>query len=168
MDGCIWYCQITDCLSTHKCLKSKRCHKMDGSNWNGELSQYLWKRHYFKCLFQRNTLFLKKLDHCIPLRKKSPYSELFWSTFSRISPHSDWIRRDTPERYSVRRSTPYLSKFCPNAGKCGKNMDQNNSECGHFLRSVCSPDILTQIFQVPFRNNNNSYLIILSYIRNAL
>ena len=168
MDGCIWYCQITDCLSTHKCLKSKRYHKMDGSNWNGELSQYLWKRHYFKCLFQRNTLFLKKLDHCIPLRKKSPYSELFWSTFSRISPHSDWIRRDTPERYSVRRSTPYLSKFCPNAGKCGKNMDQNNSECGHFLRSVCSPDILTQIFQVPFRNNNNSYLIILSYIRNAL
>ena len=143
MDGCIWYCQITDCLSTYKGLKSKRYHKMDGSNWNGELSQYLWKRHYFKCLFQRNTLFLKKLDHCIPLRKKSPYSELFWSTFSRISPHSDWIRRDTPQRYSVRRGTPYLSVFSPNAGKCEKNMDQNNSECGHFLRSVCSPDILT-------------------------
>ena len=29
----------------------------------------------------------------------------------------------------------YLSVFSPNAGKCGKNVDQNNSEYGHFLRS---------------------------------
>ena len=29
----------------------------------------------------------------------------------------------------------YLSVFSPNAGKCGKNADQNNSEYGHFLRS---------------------------------
>ena len=27
-------------------------------------------------------------------------------------------------------------KFSPNAGKCGKNADQNNSEYGLFLRSV--------------------------------
>ena len=26
--------------------------------------------------------------------------------------------------------------FSPNAAKCGKNADQNNSECGHFLRSI--------------------------------
>ena len=32
--------------------------------------------------------------------------------------------------------TPYFSVFSPNAGKCGKNADQNNSEYGHFLRSV--------------------------------
>ena len=30
--------------------------------------------------------------------------------------------------------TEYI--FSPNVGKCGKNADQNNSEYGHFLRSV--------------------------------
>ena len=29
----------------------------------------------------------------------------------------------------------YLSVFSPNAGKCGKNADQNNSEYGHLLRN---------------------------------
>ena len=61
------------------------------------------------------------------LRKKSPYLELFWSAFSCIFPHLDWIQKDSP----------YLSVFSPIAGKCGKNADQNNSEYGHFLRSVC-------------------------------
>ena len=46
--------------------------------------------------------------------------------FSRIFPHSEWIRRETK----------YLSVFSPNAGKCGKNADQNNSEYGHFIHSV--------------------------------
>ena len=46
--------------------------------------------------------------------------------FSHIFPHSDWIRRDTQ----------YLSVFRPNAEKCEKNADQNNSEYGQFLRSV--------------------------------
>ena len=45
--------------------------------------------------------------------------------FSHIFPHWDWIRRDTN----------YLSVFSPNAGKCKKNADQNNSKYGHFLRS---------------------------------
>ena len=40
----------------------------------------------------------------------------------RIFPHSDWMWRDTP----------YLSVFSLNA----ENKDQNNSEYGHFLRSV--------------------------------
>ena len=52
------------------------------------------------------------------LHKNCPYSELFWSgfflAFSRIR-------------------TAFV--FSPNAGKCGKNADQNNSEYGHFLRS---------------------------------
>ena len=39
----------------------------------------------------------------------------------RIFPHLDQIRRDTP----------YLSVFSPNTG----NMDQKNSEYGHFLGS---------------------------------
>ena len=33
------------------------------------------------------------------------------------------------------RDTEYLSTFSPNAGKCGKNADQNNSEYWLFLRS---------------------------------
>ena len=53
------------------------------------------------------------------LRKKCPYSELFWSAFS---------SHFTSERYEV-------PVFSPNAGKRGKNADQNNSEYGHFLRS---------------------------------
>ena len=57
------------------------------------------------------------------LRKRYPYSELFWSAFSshfpRIFPHSDWI----------------WSGKIGKAGKSGKNADQNNSEYGLFLRS---------------------------------
>ena len=46
--------------------------------------------------------------------------------FSRIFPHSDWIRRDTP----------YLSVISSDAGKFGKNANQNNSGYRHFLRSA--------------------------------
>ena len=31
--------------------------------------------------------------------------------------------------------TEYLSVFTPNAAKCERNADQNNSEYGHFLRN---------------------------------
>ena len=73
------------------------------------------------------TLQLLKQKHPELARgKKSPYSELFWSAFSRIFPHSDWIRGDLE----------YLSVLSPNTGKSGKNADQNNSEYGIFLRSV--------------------------------
>ena len=51
--------------------------------------------------------------------------------FSSIFPHSEWMWRNTL----------YLSVFSPNAGKCGKNADQNNSEYGHFL---CSTKIVSQ------------------------
>ena len=37
--------------------------------------------------------------------------------------------------------TAHLSVFSPNAGKCGKNVDQNNSKYGHFLRSVLHSQI---------------------------
>ena len=49
--------------------------------------------------------------------------------------HSDWIRRDTP----------YLSVFSPNAGKSEKNADQINSEYGLALRSVKSEDYYLMI-----------------------
>ena len=61
--------------------------------------------------------------HCVKRVRIRSYSGL---QFSLIFPHSDWIRRNTE----------YLSVFSPNAGKCGKNADQNNSEYGHPLRSA--------------------------------
>ena len=72
-------------------------------------------------LKSRKLLFLNK--KMIPselsvLRKKCPYSELFWSAFV---PHSGSI-----SSYSVR----IRDKICR------QNRDQNNSEYGHFLRSV--------------------------------
>ena len=52
------------------------------------------------------------------MREKCPYSELFWSAFSRIRNEYGEILGISP--YSVRMR---------------ENADQNNSEYGHFLRS---------------------------------
>ena len=51
------------------------------------------------------------------LRKKCPYSELFWSTFSRI-----------------RTEYGEILLISPNSVRMRENADQNNSEYGHFLR----------------------------------
>ena len=56
-------------------------------------------------------------------------TQLFWSAFFPHFPHLDGIRRDTE----------YLRVLNPNAGKCGRNADQNNSKYGHFLR-INMPD----------------------------
>ena len=55
----------------------------------------------------------------ITLHEKCPYSELFWSAFSRI-----W--------------TEYGEILCisPYSARMRENTDQNHSEYGHFLRSV--------------------------------
>ena len=55
----------------------------------------------------------------LTLRKKCPYSELFWSAFSSIRTEYGEIRSISP--YSVRMR---------------ENADQNNSEYVHFSRSV--------------------------------
>ena len=55
----------------------------------------------------------------LSLRKKCPYLELFWFAFSRIRTEYEEIRIISP--YSVRMR---------------ENADQNNSEYGHFSRSV--------------------------------
>ena len=55
----------------------------------------------------------------LSLRKKCPYLELFWFAFSRIRTEYEEIRSISP--YSVRMR---------------ENADQNNSEYGHFSRSV--------------------------------
>ena len=57
------------------------------------------------------------------LRKKCPYSELFWFAYSRIR----------TEYGEILRISPYSNRM-------RKNVDQNNSEYGHFLRSAFDPD----------------------------
>ena len=52
------------------------------------------------------------------LREKCPYSELFWSVFSRI--RTEYGEVQSISLYSVRMR---------------ENADHNNSEYGHFLRS---------------------------------
>ena len=52
------------------------------------------------------------------LRKACPYLELFWSAFSRI--RTEYGEKLRISLYSVQMR---------------ENMDQNNSECGQFLRS---------------------------------
>ena len=69
---------------------------------------YFDKKLYQKCLTMK-----------LSLRKKWPYSELFWSVFSHIRTEYGEIRSISP--YSVRMR---------------ENVDQNNSEYGHFSRSV--------------------------------
>ena len=55
----------------------------------------------------------------------------------------------------------YLSVFSPNAGKCGKNADQNNSEYGHFLRSASDREtgLLESNRDVLEPDNKTSFLI---------
>ena len=55
----------------------------------------------------------------LTLRKKCPYSELFWSAFS-------WIRT---EYGKIRIISPYWVQM-------RENTDHNNSEYGHFSRSL--------------------------------
>ena len=67
---------------------------------------------------KNSSKMVKKLNNVnLSLRKKCPYSELFWSAFSRIRTEDGGIR--TP--YSVQME---------------KKADQNNSEYGHFSRNV--------------------------------
>ena len=63
---------------------------------------------------------LYKFYYLLSLRNKGPYSELFLSVFSRIRNEYGEIPRISS--YSVRML---------------ENTDQNKSEYGHFLRSVC-------------------------------
>ena len=62
--------------------------------------------------------YLRVLFSCESLRKKCLYSELFWFVFSRIRTENGEIR--CISLYSVRM---------------WENIDHNNSEYGHFLRS---------------------------------
>ena len=79
------------------------------------------------------------------LRKKCPYSELFWSVFF---PHSVRIRTE-----------------------CGKKTDQNNSEYGHFSRSVLCMlyyliplDIYVITYNYIYSNYSYRCMLLLYYI----
>ena len=61
--------------------------------------------------------------HCVKSVRIRSYSG---PHFSRIFPHSDWIRRD----------------FLRIQSECGKNPDQNNAEYGHVLRSFNYPKFI--------------------------
>ena len=76
-----------------------------------------------------------------PLRKNCPYSELFWSAFSRIWTKYEEILRISP--YSVRTR---------------ENAHQNNSEYGHFSRSdgLLNPFLVNVLILHPPENTENS------------
>ena len=70
----------------------------------------------------------------ITLRKKFPYSELFWSAFF---PHFPAFGLNA-KRYSVSLRIQ---------SKCEKNVDQNKSEHEHFLCSVIRWEVKTSLWK---------------------
>ena len=54
------------------------------------------------------------------------------------------------------RDTQYLSVFSLNAGKWGKNADQNNSEYGHFLHSVGFVEKIILFILIKIDNGNTA------------
>ena len=134
---------------------------MKSQNNSGKVLSYLqrpwtttgWSEKQYVCQILRfSFLFYRKLHteflkcfHGIILRSEgSNYNKKIRITalsvriwgysgphFSRIFPHSDWIRRDT------------------NVGKCGKNTDQNDSEYRHFLPIGCYTVCLEALYENP-------------------
>ena len=93
-------------------------------------------------------------DHCT-LRKKSPYSELFWSTFF---PHLPAFGVNT-ERFVV--------------GKCGKNSDQNNFEYGLFLRSdiFCEDSMIQEDYRqspINLRKHFGTFFFLKTYTKQKM
>ena len=69
--------------------------------------------------------FETKRMHLVLLRKKCPYSELFWSAFFSHFP-----------AFGVNTERYYFSVFSPNAGKCGKMRIRITPNTDSFLRSL--------------------------------
>ena len=98
----------------------------------------------------------KMRKHCVKSDRVRSYSG---PHFSRIFPHSDWIRI-SPYSFRMRE-------------KSGKNADQNNSEYGHFLSSlhylfqkVCilHQPKLSYFFEGTVHQNNAKFLITFKYM----
>ena len=85
-------------------------------------------------------------DSAASLRKKCPYSKLFWSVFSRIwteygeilciSPYSVQMRENADQNNSE-YGLGIQTYSGPYSVQMWKNLDQNNSESVHFSPSVC-------------------------------
>ena len=86
-------------------------------SWQLLLNINIW-RIFFSLAVHNFPAMLMKMLIYVSLRTKFPYLELFWSAFS---PHSDSVRREILSPYSVWMR---------------ENADSNNSERGHFSRSV--------------------------------
>ena len=88
------------------------------------------------------------MKESLTLRKKCPYSELFWSVFSRIRAVYGEILVASP--YSVQMR---------------ENEDQNNSEYGRFLRSVIVSYSISSHHGVIIlsRSNNSMFLYLKIY-----
>ena len=68
------------------------------------------------------------------LCEKYPYSEIFWSLFSRIwTEYGDLLCK------------------CPNSLKIRENVDEKNFECAHFLRSGSSQALYRKV--LTYQNN---------------
>ena len=76
-----------------------------------------------KCFL--HSLARKQRYNFIPLHRVKSVLNRSYS-----EPHFSRIRTE----YGAIPSTEYPSVFSPNAGKCGKNADQNNFEYGHFSK----------------------------------
>ena len=74
---------------------------------------------YFYCFYRNFSLlwFFLIMPHCV--KSARPYSELFWSAFSRI-----------------RTEYREISSISPYSLRMRENADQHNSEYGHFSRSA--------------------------------
>ena len=88
-----------------------------------QLERYLckasrWCPHAIPSCFREGWPWVQNLVRRETLRKKCPYSELFWSVFSGI----------VTEKEKIQSISPYSVGMWENA-------DQNNSEYGHFSSS---------------------------------
>ena len=119
---------------------------------------YLWRfsilpfclNHSNSKTFSLSSISKNKKLTLVSLRKKCPYSEFLWSAFF---PHFPAFGLNTEYLSVFRLNTEYLSVFSPNAGKCGENADQKNSEYGHFLCSI----LLFWIYKY-IHNSDKNYL----------
>ena len=95
------------------------------------------KTIYFPNVVSTVSLNISNNSLKVTLRKKCPYSESFWSIFSRIRTKYGEIL--CIYRYSVQMR---------------ENTDQNNSEYGHFLCSVIftSKKLVLKIIHLKFRH----------------
>ena len=84
-----------------------------------EIMLFLFLFHLTLDSFKRNQWQNQDRPLVVTLRQKCPYSELFWSVFSRIRTEYGEILRISS--YSVRMR---------------ENTDQNNCKYGYFLRSA--------------------------------